>query len=255
MSARRSSTPRRSKAIRSIRLQSLRELARDMDAGQVDLLVILGGNPVYDAPADLKFAERMSKVKTRVHLGLYHDETSELCHWHFPSALPGDVERHARFDGTVTIVQPLIAPLYDGKSPHELVAALSGRPQHQAMTIVRAYWMGQRGAKAQPAQTPPPKPARAQNEQEAAEVITQLQARPTTAFDRWWQGFAAASAGHRVQAETGFSEDRLVDSGRLRRHPNRPGDQEALKSSSGPTRRSGTAASPTTGGSRNCPSR
>jgi molybdopterin-containing oxidoreductase family iron-sulfur binding subunit len=170
--------------------QSLSELARDMDAGQVDLLVVAGGNPVYDAPADLKFAERMSKVKTRVHLSLFHDETSELCHWHIPESHYLETWSDTRaYDGTVTIIQPLIAPLYESKSTHELLATLSGRPQQSGYEIVRAYWMARRGAKAQPTQTPPPIPARAQNEQEAAQVITQLQARPQpTAFDQWWQG-------------------------------------------------------------------
>src|SRR5262249_29407632 len=87
--------------------QSLAGLASDMDAGQVDMLVIIGGNPVYDAPVDLKFAERMSKVKTRVHLGLFYDETSELCHWHIPESHYLESWGDARaYDGTVTIIQP-----------------------------------------------------------------------------------------------------------------------------------------------------
>ncbi len=169
--------------------QSLAELARDMEAGQVDLLVIIGGNPVYDAPADLEFAQRMSKVRTRVRLGLFHDETSELCHWHIPESHYLEAWSDARaFDGTVTIIQPLIAPLYESKSAHELVAALSGQPQRSGYEIVREYWMRQRGARAQPSQTPPPIPAQARNEQEAAQVITRLQASPQpTAFDQWWQ--------------------------------------------------------------------
>ena len=65
-------------------LQSLRGLVDDMNSGKVDLLVILGGNPVYTAPADLKFGEALKKVATRVHLGLYDDETSAFCHWHIP---------------------------------------------------------------------------------------------------------------------------------------------------------------------------
>jgi MoCo/4Fe-4S cofactor protein with predicted Tat translocation signal len=213
--------------------QSLSELARDMDAGQVDLLVIAGGNPVYDAPADLKFAERMSKVKTRVHLSLFHDETSELCHWHIPESHYLETWSDTRaYDGTMTIVQPLIAPLYDSKSPHELVAALSGRPQQSSYEIVRAYWMGQRGAKAQPAQTPPPIPARAQNEQEAAEVITQLQARPQpTAFDQWWQGVLRTGVApdtafepKPISAKTGWSNQ-----GPTPTTSKAPGDQEALE--------------------------
>jgi anaerobic selenocysteine-containing dehydrogenase len=66
-------------------------------------------------------------VKLGVHLGLYEDETAELCHWHIPEAHYLETWSDARaFDGTVTIMQPLIAPLYGGKSAHELLAALTG---------------------------------------------------------------------------------------------------------------------------------
>ena len=109
-------------------LQSLRELVADMNAGQVDLLVILGGNPVYTAPADLDVRRRAcGKVPLRVHLGLHDDETSQLCHWHVPEAHFLEAWSDARgIDGTVSIVQPLIAPLYGGRSAHELLAALNG---------------------------------------------------------------------------------------------------------------------------------
>ena len=68
--------------------QSLQDLINDLDAGRVDLLMIIGGNPVYDTPVDLKLTfERLNKVnKLRVHLSQYKDETSELCHWHVPAA-------------------------------------------------------------------------------------------------------------------------------------------------------------------------
>src|SRR5258707_15731494 len=66
--------------------QSLRELVQAIDADQVEALVIIGGNPVYNTPADLKLGQdRLAKVKLRVHHGLYKDETSELCHWHVPA--------------------------------------------------------------------------------------------------------------------------------------------------------------------------
>jgi MoCo/4Fe-4S cofactor protein with predicted Tat translocation signal len=124
---------------------SLRELASDMAAGAVELLVIIGGNPVYTAPADLQFAEHLAKVPLRVHLSLYHDETSALCHWHIPAThyleTWGDIRSH---DGTVTIIQPLIAPLYAGRSAHEVLAALLGQPDGRAYDIVRGYWRGQR---------------------------------------------------------------------------------------------------------------
>ncbi len=84
-----------------------------MNAGQVDILVIVGGNPVYTAPADLNFTEAMAKVPLRIHLSPHDDETSELCHWHIPEAHFLESWSDARaFDGTVSIVQPLIAPLY-----------------------------------------------------------------------------------------------------------------------------------------------
>jgi molybdopterin-containing oxidoreductase family iron-sulfur binding subunit len=110
-------------------IESLRELVRDMEAGKVDLLVILGGNPVYNAPVDLRFSECLEKVRLRIHLSLFEDETSALCHWHVPEThfleSWGDLRA---YDGTVSIVQPLIMPLYDGKSSHELLAALAGQP-------------------------------------------------------------------------------------------------------------------------------
>ena len=123
---------------------SLRELVADMQAGLVDFLVILGGNPVYQAPAELRFSEHLSKVKLRIHLGLYEDETAEFCHWHIPETHYLETWSDARaFDGTVTIMQPLIAPLYGGKSAHELLAALMGQPGRSSYTIVRDYWRRQ----------------------------------------------------------------------------------------------------------------
>ncbi|MBI2822361.1 MAG: TAT-variant-translocated molybdopterin oxidoreductase, partial [Acidobacteria bacterium] len=126
--------------------ESLRRLALDMDSGNVDILVILGVNPAYSAPADLDFARRMSKVRLRICLSPYHDETSELCHWHIPQAHYLEAWSDARaYDGTVSIVQPLIAPLYRGKSAHELLDALSGRPERSGYEIVREHWQGRMG--------------------------------------------------------------------------------------------------------------
>jgi molybdopterin-containing oxidoreductase family iron-sulfur binding subunit len=121
--------------------QSLNELVAEMDAGRVETLVIIGVNPVYSAPADLNFAEKMKKVKTRVHLGLYYDETSALCDWHIPETHYLESWSDARaFDGTVTIIQPLIAPLYEGKSAHELLAAFTDQTARSGYDIVRDYW-------------------------------------------------------------------------------------------------------------------
>jgi molybdopterin-containing oxidoreductase family iron-sulfur binding subunit len=125
---------------------SLGELIADMDAEQVELLLIAGGNPVVTAPADLGFAERLATVDLRVHLGLYDDETSRLCHWHLPETHYLEAWSDTRaFDGAVTIMQPLIAPLYEGRSAHEVLAAFAGEPERKGYDLVRAHWRGARG--------------------------------------------------------------------------------------------------------------
>jgi MoCo/4Fe-4S cofactor protein with predicted Tat translocation signal len=122
-------------------LDSLRHLAADMNAGTVDLLVIIGGNPVYTAPADAAFADAMNKVQLRVHLSAYEDETSEWCHWQIPETHFLEAWSDARaYDGTVSIVQPLIAPLYGSKSAHEVLAAMSDRPERTPYDLVREFW-------------------------------------------------------------------------------------------------------------------
>ena len=125
--------------------ESLKELVADMRAGKVDLLVILGGNPAYDAPADLEFASALkSNVNLRVFLGTHQNETAELCQWHVNQAHYLEAWGDARaYDGTVSIIQPLIAPLYGGKSAHELVALLSGQSDATGYDLVRAYWQKQ----------------------------------------------------------------------------------------------------------------
>ncbi len=132
---------------------ALRELADDIGAGRVDTLLLLGVNPAYDAPADLKFAELLApgdppkvppKVPLRIHLGTHLNETALLCQWHVPEAHAleawGDVRA---FDGTATIQQPLIAPLYGGKSALELLSNLLGEPDRPGLEIVRDYWRRQ----------------------------------------------------------------------------------------------------------------
>jgi molybdopterin-containing oxidoreductase family iron-sulfur binding subunit len=126
--------------------ESLRDLVADMRAGKVDLLVIMGGNPLYDAPADLGFGDALkdSKISLRIHHGLYQNETSDHCHWHVNEAHALESWSDGRsYDGTVSIVQPLIAPLYSGKSAHELLSALSGVSDATGYDLVRKYWQGQ----------------------------------------------------------------------------------------------------------------
>jgi Fe-S-cluster-containing dehydrogenase component len=120
---------------------SLRELVADMAAGKVRCLVILGGNPVFTAPVDLKFTDALAKVELRVHLGLYDDETAAWCHWHIPAAHFLESWGDARaYDGTITIQQPLIAPLYGGRTAHELLAVMAGQSGVSDHDIVRQYW-------------------------------------------------------------------------------------------------------------------
>jgi MoCo/4Fe-4S cofactor protein with predicted Tat translocation signal len=126
-------------------LASLKELVADMQAGQVDTLLMLGVNPVYHAPADLHFGQNLLKVRTRIHLSLYEDETAELCHWHIPEAHFLETWGDTRaYDGTVSIIQPLISPLYDGKSAHELLAVLAGDAGTTSHDVVRGYWERQK---------------------------------------------------------------------------------------------------------------
>ena len=122
---------------------ALRELVTDIEAGRVQMLVIVGeSNPVLSAPADFKFAEAMGKVAVRMHSGLFFDETATLSHWHVPATHYLEAWGDARsFDGTTSIVQPLIQPLYSGKSAHEVIATLSDRPERNGYDVVREYWM------------------------------------------------------------------------------------------------------------------
>jgi MoCo/4Fe-4S cofactor protein with predicted Tat translocation signal len=126
--------------------ESIKDLVADMNGGKVDLLIILGDNPVYDAPTDLNFADALKsgKVPLRVHHGLYQNETAELCQWHVNASHELEAWGDARaYDGTVSILQPLIAPLYNGKSALEFVALLSGQPDSTGYDLVRAYWQKQ----------------------------------------------------------------------------------------------------------------
>jgi molybdopterin-containing oxidoreductase family iron-sulfur binding subunit len=126
--------------------ESIKDLVMDISAGKVDLLVILGGNPAYDAPADLDFASvlKNGKIPLRVHLGLYQNETAEFCQWHVNQVHELEAWGDARAcDGTVSIIQPLISPLYNGKSALEFVALLSGQADATGYDLTRAYWQKQ----------------------------------------------------------------------------------------------------------------
>jgi molybdopterin-containing oxidoreductase family iron-sulfur binding subunit len=131
-------------------LQSMRELVSEMSAGQVDILLVLGGNPAFTLPPDLNFATAVTKVPLRVHLSSHVDETSELCHWQIPEAHFLETWGDARaFDGTASIVQPLILPLYGGRSALEVVIAMTETPEKPAYDVIREHWSAQGGRGAQ----------------------------------------------------------------------------------------------------------
>ncbi|OHB83865.1 MAG: hypothetical protein A2V98_09020 [Planctomycetes bacterium RBG_16_64_12] len=117
---------------------SIESLVAAISASEVQTLLILGGNPVYNAPADLDFAEALEKVDKSIHLALYRNETSRRCSWHLPQAHFLESWGDARaYDGTYSIVQPMIEPLYGGKSPIELLAMLLGEEATQGRDLVR----------------------------------------------------------------------------------------------------------------------
>ncbi|HEY6880957.1 MAG TPA: 4Fe-4S dicluster domain-containing protein [Polyangiales bacterium] len=120
-------------------LDDITALAGELQAGSVDTLVILGGNPAYDAPANLKFAELLGKVQNKVHFSSYRDETSHLVDLHVPRA--HDFETwgdHRTYEGSTSIQQPLIAPLHGGRSDIEVLAKLAGIEWWRGYPLVRA---------------------------------------------------------------------------------------------------------------------
>jgi molybdopterin-containing oxidoreductase family iron-sulfur binding subunit len=175
--------------------QSLQELINDIDGGRVEMLVIVGGNPVYNTPADLKLnKDRMFKTKLRIHLSQYRDETSELCHWQIPESHYLEAWSDARsYDGTVTIVQPIIEPLYQSKSAHELLAVFTAKYDQKPYEIIREYW----NSKQQTANSRQPAAGTGTegSRQEAGAGITAPSAQvapisaatPAADFETWWR--------------------------------------------------------------------
>ncbi len=127
-------------------MDSIKKLTEDINAGKVKTLVIVGGNPAYNTPADLGFAEAMLKVGRVIHLADSMNETSIRSHWVVPQAHYLEAWSDARdFTGTVSIVQPLIKPLYGAKSATELIAVLLGEENPDGYEILTRYWKFQLG--------------------------------------------------------------------------------------------------------------
>jgi MoCo/4Fe-4S cofactor protein with predicted Tat translocation signal len=124
--------------------QSIRELIADMNAGKVDTLVIVSGNPAYNAPVDLDFVSAVDKVKLRIQFSSYKNETTDYMHWHVPGTHYLEAWSDARsYDGTAIVIQPMIMPLYDGKSDHEVLAMFTDQPGTSSHDLVQTYWKSQ----------------------------------------------------------------------------------------------------------------
>ena len=120
---------------------SITDLVTALDDGEVDTLLVLGGNPVYDAPADLDFATALGKAARRIYLGQRVNETAELCHWNLPEAHFLESWGDGRaYDGTASMIQPLIEPLYGGKSAWETVAVFTAAGPRDGEEILRSHW-------------------------------------------------------------------------------------------------------------------
>jgi molybdopterin-containing oxidoreductase family iron-sulfur binding subunit len=128
-------------SVPSDQIADLKALVSDLNAGKVDWLVILNANPIYSAPADLEFATAFEKAKTVAHLGTHVDETGQISHWHIPAAHFLESWSDARAYGeTVSIVQPMIDPLYGGKTAHHFFQALLDEPGLSPYEAVRETW-------------------------------------------------------------------------------------------------------------------
>ena len=124
-----------------LHVAGMRDLVRRANDGQVDALLILGGNPLYDAPVDLDLPAALAKVPMTAHLSEYDNETSRACRWHLNAAHYLESWGDGRaWDGTVCLQQPLILPLFGGKSALEVLATLAQMPATAGYDLVRRSW-------------------------------------------------------------------------------------------------------------------
>jgi molybdopterin-containing oxidoreductase family iron-sulfur binding subunit len=121
--------------------ESFLDLVRDIEARHVSALFVIGANPVYQAPGDIPFAAVYARVPLRVHAGLHLDETAAISNWHVPLNHALEDWSDARSpDGLATIIQPVVRPMYDSRSVHEIVAALTSDEPIPAQQLVRETW-------------------------------------------------------------------------------------------------------------------
>jgi molybdopterin-containing oxidoreductase family iron-sulfur binding subunit len=132
----------------SIQGDDMKSLVADMNGGKVQWLLILDSNPVYSAPVDLKFAEALGKVPKSAHLGSHVDETAQIATWHINSAHYLESWSDARaYDGTLSVIQPMINPLYGGKSAHDVIQTLRDDPAGSTFDGLQANWRQQLAGK------------------------------------------------------------------------------------------------------------
>ncbi|ANN72364.1 hypothetical protein BAU08_14335 [Bordetella bronchialis] len=116
-------------------------LTDDMRRGRVDTLLVVDTNPAYDAPDRQRFVEALRDVPLSMHLGLYRDETARACGWHIPRSHELEAWSDAlAWDGSAVIMQPMIAPLHGGRSPHTLLQLLVDGREITAHDAVRETW-------------------------------------------------------------------------------------------------------------------
>jgi molybdopterin-containing oxidoreductase family iron-sulfur binding subunit len=126
----------------------LAALAADLRAGRVSTVVIFETNPVYGAPADLDFQRALGHAQQRIYFGLYENETSQACNWYLPATHYLESWGDARaYDGTLSFVQPLIAPLFQGRSLPEVLSMFLGDTERTGEEIHRDHWRKQRTAR------------------------------------------------------------------------------------------------------------
>ncbi|MGZ3770692.1 MAG: 4Fe-4S dicluster domain-containing protein [Bdellovibrio sp.] len=121
-------------------LEELKKLSQDLQSGQVETLITFGANPVYNSPTELQFASAIAKAKKSFHFSFCQDETANVSEWRVPLAHPLESWSDARaFDGTVTLIQPLIEPLFDGKSIHNILSLFSDQELSDYQCLQK-YW-------------------------------------------------------------------------------------------------------------------
>ena len=125
--------------------EAMQQLVREMAGGRVRTLLTVGVNPAYDAPAELQFAEAMAQVPTSIALSTHRDETARLATWHLPRTHYLEMWGDGRaYDGTLSVIQPLIAPLYaDAHSEIEVVNLLATGEETSGYDLVRETMRGQ----------------------------------------------------------------------------------------------------------------